>query len=230
MKHTDITPFGQRSLPMKSMVQGGYETTASALSFTIYNLAANPDKAAKLMQVSPPPTQCPASQMTISVIKGQWSSLSSGSDAQMRLSVLTDGVHRFAKWFSNGNAACRRLTNLAGRRSLEGWTLRCSPTSRPASRQALSTPLTASHAAVLSPLCRPVELVSCATQGHAREHTSVTSWREPSSRQNLRAFGRRFCQLAELLAESLPHCYLSRKSRQSASLYELQFCRGLRSM
>lgn len=42
---------------MNSMVQGGYETTASALSFTIYNLAAHPDKAAKLMQVSPPPTQ-----------------------------------------------------------------------------------------------------------------------------------------------------------------------------
>ncbi|CAK0764599.1 hypothetical protein CVIRNUC_003174 [Coccomyxa viridis] len=29
---------------------GGYETTASALGFTIYSLAANPDKAAKLMQ------------------------------------------------------------------------------------------------------------------------------------------------------------------------------------
>ena len=34
-----------------AVVQGGYETTASALGFTIYNLAANPDKAAKLMQV-----------------------------------------------------------------------------------------------------------------------------------------------------------------------------------
>ena len=32
-------------------MQGGYETTASALGFTIYNLAANADKAAKLMQV-----------------------------------------------------------------------------------------------------------------------------------------------------------------------------------
>ena len=34
-----------------AVVQGGYETTASALGFTIYNLAANPDKAAKLMEV-----------------------------------------------------------------------------------------------------------------------------------------------------------------------------------
>jgi cytochrome P450 len=30
----------------------GYETTASALAFTIYNLSANPDKAARLMQAS----------------------------------------------------------------------------------------------------------------------------------------------------------------------------------
>ena len=34
-----------------AVVQGGYETTASALGFTIYNLAANHDKAAKLMKV-----------------------------------------------------------------------------------------------------------------------------------------------------------------------------------
>ena len=34
-----------------AVLQGGYETTASALGFTIYNLAANPDKAAKLMKV-----------------------------------------------------------------------------------------------------------------------------------------------------------------------------------
>ena len=46
----------------------------------------------------------------------------------------------------------------------------------------------------------------------------------------LRAFGRRFCQLAELLAERLPLCYLSRESRQLASFYKQQFCRGLRSM
>ena len=38
-----------------AVLQGGYETTASALGFTIYNLAANPDKAAKLMQVHPSP-------------------------------------------------------------------------------------------------------------------------------------------------------------------------------
>ena len=50
------------------------------------------------------------------------------------------------------------------------------------------------------------------------------------SRQNLRAFGRRFCQLAEVLAERLPLGYLSRESRQSASFHELQFCWGLRSM
>ena len=30
------------------------------------------------------------------------------------------------------------------------------------------------------------------------------------SRQSLRALGRRFCRLAELLAEHLPLCYLSR--------------------
>ena len=34
-----------------SFLLGGYETTASALGFTIYNLSANPDKAAKLAQV-----------------------------------------------------------------------------------------------------------------------------------------------------------------------------------
>lgn len=34
-----------------AVLQGGYETTASALGFTIHNLAANPDKAAKLMKV-----------------------------------------------------------------------------------------------------------------------------------------------------------------------------------
>ena len=41
------------------MVQGGYETTASALGFTIYNLAANPDKAAKLMKVPCPYQELP---------------------------------------------------------------------------------------------------------------------------------------------------------------------------
>ena len=44
---------------------------------------------------------------------------------------------------------------------------------------------------------------------------------EQCSRQNLRALGRRFCRLAEVL---------SRESRQSASFYELHFCRGLHSM
>ena len=34
-----------------AVLQGGYETTASALGFTIYNLSANPDKVAKLMKV-----------------------------------------------------------------------------------------------------------------------------------------------------------------------------------
>ena len=38
-----------------AVVQGGYETTASALGFAIYNLAANPDKAAKLMQARTSP-------------------------------------------------------------------------------------------------------------------------------------------------------------------------------
>ncbi len=33
---------------------GGYETTASALSFTIYLLSANPEKAARLAQARPP--------------------------------------------------------------------------------------------------------------------------------------------------------------------------------
>ena len=56
---TNVCPPGQCTTwsvllaDVSSMVQGGYETTASALSFTIYNLAANPDKAAKLMQVCP---------------------------------------------------------------------------------------------------------------------------------------------------------------------------------
>ena len=50
------------------------------------------------------------------------------------------------------------------------------------------------------------------------------------SRQNLRAFGGRFCQPAELLAERLPLWYLSRESRQSTSFSGLHFCRGLQSM
>ena len=37
-----------------SFLLGGYETTASSLGFTIYNLSANPDKAAKLTEVSVP--------------------------------------------------------------------------------------------------------------------------------------------------------------------------------
>ena len=40
----------------------------------------------------------------------------------------------------------------------------------------------------------------------------------------------RFCQLAELLAERLSLCHSSRESRQLASFYELQLCRGLQSM
>ena len=48
-----ITTWSVLFADVSSIVQGGYETTASALSFTIYNLAANPDKAAKLMQVCP---------------------------------------------------------------------------------------------------------------------------------------------------------------------------------
>ena len=35
-----------------SFLLGGYETTASSLGFTIYNLSANPDKAAKLTEVT----------------------------------------------------------------------------------------------------------------------------------------------------------------------------------
>ena len=50
------------------------------------------------------------------------------------------------------------------------------------------------------------------------------------SRQNLRALDRKLCHLAELLAEHLPLCYLSREGRESALLYKLQFWRGLLSM
>ena len=48
--HTMLARIRRESLTT-AVVQGGYETTASALGFTIYNLAANPDKATKLMQV-----------------------------------------------------------------------------------------------------------------------------------------------------------------------------------
>ena len=44
MAHPFLQAFG--------FLLGGYETTASSLGFTIYNLSANPDKAAKLAQVS----------------------------------------------------------------------------------------------------------------------------------------------------------------------------------
>ena len=62
------------------------------------------------------------------------------------------------------------------------------------------------------------------------EQNIVLTWGFPCSRQNLRALGRRFCHLAELLAEHLPLCYLTRESRKLASFYKLQFCRGVLSM
>ena len=72
---------------------------------------------------------------------------------------------------------------------------------------------------------------SCGPCGpRLRACRSAICWVNQCSRQNLRAFGRRFCQLAELSAERLPLCNLSRESRRSASFYKLQFCRGLRSM
>jgi hypothetical protein len=40
----------QRSSPLR-FVHAGYETTANTLAFTTYSLAANPDKAAKLVEV-----------------------------------------------------------------------------------------------------------------------------------------------------------------------------------
>jgi hypothetical protein len=40
----------------------GYETTASSLAFTIYNLSCHPDKTAKLMQVGQECLPCPANK------------------------------------------------------------------------------------------------------------------------------------------------------------------------
>ena len=52
----------------------------------------------------------------------------------------------------------------------------------------------------------------------------INDLQEQSGQQYYLAAGRTFCQLAELLAEDLPVCYLSRESWDSAPPDELQFC------